>query len=111
LISESSQRRLNRAKKQADYERKRYAEIREWAIAALGGKCVHCGSTENLEIHDIIPVLQGRGYRSGWSTVKRWKVLIPQGKMRLCCRECHVPVEHNGNTNALKKLKNGDAKK
>lgn len=101
---------MDRAKRAADYERKRYARIRAWAIDQLGGKCVHCGSTENLEIHDLVPVLEGRGRRPGWNTVKRWLVLIPQGKMLLTCSKCHGPIDHNGNTNVLKKLKNGDKK-
>jgi len=106
IDEERLQKKIDKAKKDADYERKKYARIRAWAIEYLGGKCVHCGSTENLEIHDIEPVLEGRGHRPGWNTVKRWLTLIPQGKMKLVCSNCHVPIEHNGNSNELKKRKN-----
>jgi len=105
LISESLWKKLKRAKKQAEYQRRRYAEIRAWAINALGGVCFYCGGTQKLEIHDIVPVLEGRGKRKGWNTIKRWITLIPQGKMRLVCSECHVKHEHAGNTNGLKKKK------
>ena len=96
---------MDRAKKQAECQRRRYAKIRAWAIKELGGVCCHCGGTDNLEIHDIVPVLEGHNQRQGWRTVKRWLVLIPQGKMRLVCRQCHVKHEHGGNTNDLKKVK------
>lgn len=107
MISEVLQKKLDRAKNQAACQKRRYDEVRARAIAELGGVCFYCQGTENLEIHDIVPILQGRGQRTGWGTMKRWLTLIPQGKMRLCCAECHVKHEHAGNTNELKKLKNG----
>ena len=105
MFSPEFEKAMDKAKRQAAYQRARYAKIRAWAIAELGGKCVHCGSIENLEIHDIVPVYEGRGKRRGWTTLKRWMTLIPQGKMRLTCSKCHVPMEHGGNSNALKKVK------
>ena len=96
---------LGRAAKQAECQRARYARIRAKAISDLGGVCFYCKGTNNLEIHDIEPVLEGRGQRRGWTTMKRWIELIPQGKMRLVCRDCHVEEEHLGNTNLLKKKK------
>jgi len=105
VISEAFMRKLEKAKRDAEYQRKRYAKIRAWALQALGGVCCHCGGIENLEIHDIEPVYEGHGKRRGWTTVKRWLTLIPQGKMKLVCRECHVTCEHGGNTNSLKKVK------
>lgn len=97
---------MDRAKQDAEYHRRKYAEVRAWAVKALGGKCFYCPATENLEIHDIHPVLEGRGQRRGWTTIIRWRTLIPQGKMRLVCQECHRLHEHRGgNTTYLKKLK------
>ena len=105
MISEAFERKMRRAKQQADYQRDRYARIRAWAIWYLGGECCYCHKTEDLEIHDIEPVLEGRGQRRGWTTLKRWMTLIPQGRMHLVCRDCHVSKGHNGNTNELKKVK------
>ena len=107
MISEKLQKKLDRAAGQAAYQRRRYAWIRAWAIWYLGGKCEDCGGTENLEIHDIREVLEGHGKRRGWTTLKRWMTLIPQGGCILLCHECHINGRHGGNTNALKK-KNGE---
>ncbi len=107
---ERFQKKMNRLKKQAECQARRYADVRAWAVWELGGVCFYCGGTENLEIHDIVPVLEGHGKRRGWTTVKRWLMFIPVGLMRLVCRECHVKHEHNGNTSALKKIKNGGKK-
>jgi len=107
VISEVFERKMKKAEYQARYQRARYAWIRAWAIWYLGGECYCCHDTENLEIHDVEPVLEGRGQRRGWTTLKRWMTLIPQGRMLLVCRDCHVNVAHHGNTNELKKVKNG----
>lgn len=111
MTLELLQKKLDKAAKRADYERRRYAWIRAWALWYLGGKCAYCDRTENLEIHDIEPVLEGRGQRQGWRTIKRWMTLIPQGKCILLCRECHVDLGHHGNTNELKKVKQENGRK
>lgn len=105
LVLDDLMRKLGKAKRDADYQRARYAKIRAWALHELGDVCFYCHGTKDLEIHDLEPVFEGRGKRRGWTTLKRWLTLIPQGKMRLVCRECHVEHEHNGNTNELKKVK------
>lgn len=101
--------KLAKSEKKNRLERERYRRIRNWALAELGGKCFYCQGTEELEIHDIVPVYEGHGKRRGGTTLKRWQTLIPQGKMRLVCRECHVDVEHQGNTNGLKKMERAHA--
>jgi hypothetical protein len=111
MTLELLEKKLAKAKKNAEYERERYARIRAWAIWYLGGKCAHCEGTENLEIHEIEPVLEGRGKRQGWRTLKRWMTLIPQGGCVLLCRECHITLGHHGNTNDLKKVKRDNERK
>lgn len=35
--------------KRREYMRKRYQRLKNWAISELGGKCIRCGSTKNLQ--------------------------------------------------------------
>jgi len=96
--------KLGKSEHKNRVERERYRRIRNWAISELGGECFYCHGKEDLEIHDIEPVYEGHGKRRGGTTIKRWRTLIPLGKMRLACHECHISIEHSNNTNALKKV-------
>lgn len=58
-----------------------YLRLREDVLRKTDGKCMNCGSTENIEIHHIIPLAFG-----GTNKIDN---LIP-----LCC-DCHVAM-HNG---------------
>jgi 5-methylcytosine-specific restriction endonuclease McrA len=39
-----------------EHQKQRYRRKRAELIAKLGGKCVVCGTTENLQIHHIEPI-------------------------------------------------------
>lgn len=43
------------AEQHREYQKKRRLERLAMAVERLGGKCVRCGSTENLEFDHIIP--------------------------------------------------------
>ena len=95
-------------KSHADSERARYWSIRNAVIAHLGGEC-ECGETDikKLRVHHVKPHLRG-GYKSfsGAEILREWKRIIAgEIPAKLCCEECHVNTEHNGNTNELKKEK------
>jgi len=71
------------------YMKKRYAERRAIAIQLLGGKCVHCGSTENLEFDHIDRTKKSFEYGSLWSGT--WeKFLAELAKAQLLCKSCHL---------------------
>ena len=74
------QRGYNKAWKQA-----RRARL----IEMLGGKCVRCGATENLEFDHIDPSTKVFGVCAGLD--KAWDVLVAEAsKCQLLCRPCHV---------------------
>lgn len=65
-----------------------YHREREKIIQRLGGKCIACGTTENLEIHHIWQYNGKRHHGRGRITrLLDWKNNID--KITLLCRECH----------------------
>lgn len=71
-----------------NYMKERYARRREEAVAALGGKCVSCGTTENLEFDHIDPA--GKDFamaRASAFSEKRWQAEL--AKCQLLCGDCH----------------------
>ena len=100
------------AKRHAEEEKRRYWRIRNAVIDYLGGECHHCHSTDhtNFEIHHLEPTLCG-GYKNvvggGAAILREWKrILRGEVKARLCCKDCHRYIEHNGNPCELKERKN-----
>jgi hypothetical protein len=58
-------------------------------IEMLGGKCVRCGATEDLEFDHIDPSAKSFGVCAGLS--KAWDVLVEEAaKCQLLCKPCHV---------------------
>jgi hypothetical protein len=74
------QREYNKAWKQA--RRARLTEM-------LGGKCVRCGATEDLEFDHIDPSTKIFAVCADLS--KAWEILVEEAaKCQLLCRSCHV---------------------
>jgi len=79
---------------QRAYQREWMAKRRRKALALLGGKCVRCGSTEDLEFDHIDPTtkdhrLRGRlrqGFPWSWSWTR---ILAELDKCQLLCEPCH----------------------
>lgn len=74
--------------KRAAYQLQRYRERREYAVKKLGGKCVVCGSTENLEIDHI------NKKDKSFQITQRWSVPIDiydkeLAKCQLLCHQHH----------------------
>jgi hypothetical protein len=67
------------------YDHDRYQRMRNAQVEALGGKCVVCGTTENLEVHDIVPVLSRSRTRA--------KAFFTTVGKELRCKEHHKHTE------------------
>lgn len=72
-----------------DYMLKRWHKRRHTAIEKLGGLCVHCGTTDNLQFDHIDPALKSFSV-SKWSSAseKKWQAEIE--KCQLLCEMCHI---------------------
>ncbi len=58
-------------------------------IEMLGGKCVRCGSTENLHLDHIDPAT--KRFAVGSDMSRAWELLVEEAlKCQLLCPPCHV---------------------
>src|SRR6266404_5080434 len=71
-----------------EYQRQRCHERLALARERLGGRCVRCGSTENLDFDHIVPGSKIRkiSESTNWSLVR---FLAEVDKCQLLCRSCH----------------------
>lgn len=72
-----------------EYNHKRYHQKRQWAVAYLGGKCTHCGSTGNLEVDHIDPHEKTMGL-TRMTRVTQERFVAELDKCQLLCHDCHV---------------------
>lgn len=80
------QKQLEYLKKyNAQYQPERYKARKAELIDKLGGKCVVCGSSENLEFDHINPSTKS------FSIMKQWHDDVDEElkKCQLLCRDCH----------------------
>jgi hypothetical protein len=89
---------------QASYQLARYHRWRNTAIEVLDGACVHCGSTENLEIDHKDRAQKSFSIGKLWS-VSQEKFDAELAKCQLLCEKCHraktsseVGVDHGAGT-------------
>lgn len=79
----------NRAAYQRDYNRAWKAARRGRLIEMLGGKCMRCGATDDLEFDHIDPSTKVFAVCAGLS--KAWSALVAEAaKCQLLCKACHV---------------------
>ena len=71
------------------YMLKRYHDRRESLIAALGGKCVRCGSKEKLQFDHVDFKSKKWGFAKRIHTASTEDVAKEIGKAQLLCDECH----------------------
>ena len=74
-----------------NYQREWMAQRRLRGIAFLGGKCVHCNSTEKLEIDHVIPASQ-LGYETPGGSLWSWswsRIETELARCQLLCEQCH----------------------
>lgn len=80
-----------------EYTMKLGREKRQYAVAKLGGKCIHCGFDKwlsSLDIHHLNPEVKDSKFAQmrGWSLTRIDKEIE---KCVLLCRNCHAAY-HNG---------------
>ena len=71
------------------YMLRRYHTRRDAAIKALGGKCVTCGSRENLELDHKNSKSKLFNIAKRLHTAPPTLLAIEMSKIQLLCRECH----------------------
>lgn len=72
-----------------DYNLSKYHKRRQELIILLGGKCVRCGSTENLEFDHIDPNTKEYGISA--ILIHSWKKVLKEiKKCQLLCHACHL---------------------
>lgn len=95
----------------AQYMKKRMADRRAKAIIQLGGKCVQCGSTENLEFDHVNrdPDPRSRRGRGTMWTFSEKRLQAELEKCQLLCHDCHhektmgeISVPHGGGLSGKK---------
>lgn len=67
----------------------RYRDRRAYSIIKLGGKCVSCGSTENLEFDHKEKSKKSFNITQFWSISKE-RYDEELAKCQLLCHDCHV---------------------
>lgn len=72
-----------------DYMTRRYHRRRDAAIEALGGRCVECGSREDLELDHVDPSTKSFEIGKILSTGSEAKVEAELAKCVLRCSSCH----------------------
>lgn len=75
-------------RKMAGYMKRRYHQRRAEALETLGGKCVICGTTEDLEIDHIDADDKEIPLNKMWSIAKA-RFLQELDKCQLLCKEHH----------------------
>ena len=88
-IKNDPERKSHYAEVQANYERNRYAERKSLAIEKLGGKCVRCGTTDNLEF-DHIDETTKFANMSDIFRMRQELIDAELAKCQLLCHDCHM---------------------
>ena len=70
--------------------------VREILIEKLGGKCVECGCTKELEFDHIDPSTKSFNIAAGYTKPK--EVLLSEvAKCQLLCNKCHIEKSKRDN--------------
>lgn len=83
-----------------EYQKTRYKRRRDEAISSLGGCCVRCSSTENLELDHIVASTKEYDIGKILGGGSEAKVQAELAKCQVLCHDCHVQKSHEeGDTN------------
>ena len=84
-----------------EYLKRRYHSRRQEAIESLGGRCVVCGTNQELEFDHKTPVNKTFSISRLWN-VKKEKYIKEIRKCQLLCKKCHIKKtrEERGQKNA-----------
>lgn len=76
-----------------EYDRQRLADRRQELVDLHGGKCIKCGSTENLEFHHRDPTC--KIFTISKQLTSPWHILLAEcSKCDLLCATCHRGTQH-----------------
>lgn len=74
----------------AEYQRKRHAKRKAWALELLGGKCAHCGTTEDLQFDHIDRHTKLFEVSVGFGKYSIKRLENELSKCQLLCASCHI---------------------
>lgn len=88
------------------YMRDRYARRREDALEYLGGRCLDCGSEENLQFDHIDPSSKEFNIGKILAGANEDKLYRELNKCQLLCEDCHKAKSkrENANGNIARKM-------
>lgn len=94
-----------------EYMKKRYRQRMDRAIDILGGKCVECGTTDNLQLDHVDPTTKTYDFNKIWN--RSLDVFDAElEKAQLLCKEHHqaktlvqLSVEHGGGKSGKRNCK------
>ena len=72
------------------YMKARYHRRRQMAIRLLGGRCVCCGTTDDLQFDHVDPEAKRYGVGKRLASLAEDKLQAELAKCQLLCRACHV---------------------
>ena len=81
---------MDKSKYMSDYMVKRYHERRAYWLESLGGKCIVCATTEDLEFDHIEASKKEYNISKILSTGSETKVEYEMAKCQLLCKEHHL---------------------
>ena len=99
------------------YMKRRYRRRREEAVNALGGKCVACGSLEDLQFDHIDAGSKEFSVGSRLASAPSSVLALEMKKCQLLCMPCHIDkteicgdVDQTGSANSQSKLTENDVR-
>lgn len=73
---------------QPEYQRRRYEERMDEMKAYLGGRCVRCGTTDELQFDHVDPTTKCFSIARYWN--RPWKIMVVElDKCQLLCKPHH----------------------
>ena len=89
----------NNRDKKNEYVRRRRAEKKQILVDRLGGECVGCGTTHNLQFDHIDR--STKSFNITKCIDKKWELVLAEtDKCRLLCKSCHNIKTRCNNDNA-----------
>ena len=84
-------------KRKSEWSKQNYDENKQYLIDKMGGQCVSCGTTENLEFDHINPLDKSLNITNKLTLKNAYQleeVLEELNKCQLLCEQCHKNKTH-----------------
>ena len=84
-------------KRKSEWSKQNYNENRQYLIDKMGGQCVSCGTTDNLEFDHINPLDKSLNITNKLTLKNAYQleeVLEELNKCQLLCEQCHKNKTH-----------------